>query len=141
MAAKLAVSGSTNTLPKEGKTWSSKKCERALGPIPFPINSSLPIYQSSPAQEAGNSVVTSIAQHHWPKPSSTFEQYLQEQQTGERVVWVAHVKDEFTGVYDSYMNRRATHYKILVKISEGLFSPQAITFLKPLIGSRDLLLF
>jgi GNAT superfamily N-acetyltransferase len=42
-------------------------------------------------------IVTRFAKHNWPKPSSTFEKYLQEQDTSERLIWVAYVKDEFVG--------------------------------------------
>ena len=33
----------------------------------------------------------------WNKPVSLFEGYLKEQEAGERLVWVAHVQDEFAG--------------------------------------------
>ncbi|WPY00703.1 GNAT family N-acetyltransferase [Candidatus Trichorickettsia mobilis] len=33
----------------------------------------------------------------WNKPASLFAGYLKEQEAGERLVWVAHVKDEFAG--------------------------------------------
>lgn len=33
----------------------------------------------------------------WNKPASLFEGYLKEQEAGERLVWVAYVKDEFAG--------------------------------------------
>ena len=33
----------------------------------------------------------------WNKPASLFEEYLKEQDAGERLVWVAHVHDEFAG--------------------------------------------
>lgn len=33
----------------------------------------------------------------WNKPLSLFEGYLKEQEAGERLVWVAHVHDEFAG--------------------------------------------
>jgi len=33
----------------------------------------------------------------WNKPASLFEGYLKEQEAGERLVWVAHVQDEFAG--------------------------------------------
>ncbi|MGV8948528.1 MAG: GNAT family N-acetyltransferase [Candidatus Paracaedibacter sp.] len=42
-------------------------------------------------------IIAKFAEHNWAKPSSTFENYLQEQQKGERVMWVAYVKDEFAG--------------------------------------------
>src|SRR5882757_9864952 len=42
-------------------------------------------------------IVTSFAEHNWPKPQSTFEKYLQEQQAGERLIWVAYVKNQFAG--------------------------------------------
>ena len=33
----------------------------------------------------------------WNKPASLFEGYLKEQEAGERLVWVAQLKDEFAG--------------------------------------------
>ncbi len=33
----------------------------------------------------------------WNKPLSLFARYLKEQEAGERLVWVAHLKDEFAG--------------------------------------------
>ena len=33
----------------------------------------------------------------WNKPASLFEEYLNEQEAGDRLVWVAHVQDEFAG--------------------------------------------
>lgn len=33
----------------------------------------------------------------WNKPESLFAGYLKQQEAGERLVWVAHVKDEFAG--------------------------------------------
>ena len=33
----------------------------------------------------------------WNKPVSLFEGYLKEQELGARIVWVAHVQDEFAG--------------------------------------------
>jgi len=42
-------------------------------------------------------LVAHFAEHHWPKPPSTFEQYLQEQQTGERFTWIAYLKDQLAG--------------------------------------------
>lgn len=33
----------------------------------------------------------------WNKPASLFEGYFKEQEAGERIVWVAHLKDEFAG--------------------------------------------
>jgi GNAT superfamily N-acetyltransferase len=42
-------------------------------------------------------LVSCFAQHNWPKPSSTFEQYLKEQSKGERLVWIAYVNKELAG--------------------------------------------
>ena len=33
----------------------------------------------------------------WNKPATLFERYLKEQEAGERVVWVAHIQDKFSG--------------------------------------------
>jgi GNAT superfamily N-acetyltransferase len=33
----------------------------------------------------------------WNKPATLFERYLKEQEAGERLVWVAHIQDEFAG--------------------------------------------
>jgi len=42
-------------------------------------------------------IVAKFAEYNWPKPSSTFEKYLQEQDLGGRLIWVAHVEDQFAG--------------------------------------------
>lgn len=42
-------------------------------------------------------LVESFAAHHWQKPASTFEQYLQEQQEGTRHIWLAFEKTYFAG--------------------------------------------
>lgn len=42
-------------------------------------------------------IVAKFAEHNWLKPSSTFEKYLQEQDLGKRLIWVAHVEDQFAG--------------------------------------------
>ena len=42
-------------------------------------------------------IVSAFAAHNWPKPKSTFEKYLTEQQVGERVVWVAYEADQLAG--------------------------------------------
>lgn len=39
----------------------------------------------------------SFNQISWNKPASIFEEYLKEQEAGERIVWVAHFKREFAG--------------------------------------------
>lgn len=39
----------------------------------------------------------SFNQIGWNKPPSLFEEYLKEQEAGERFVWVAHVYDQFAG--------------------------------------------
>ena len=33
----------------------------------------------------------------WNKPASLFEEYLKEVEQGARLVWVAHVHEQFTG--------------------------------------------
>ena len=42
-------------------------------------------------------IVDAFGRANWPKPASIFETYLQEQLTGTRLVWMAHVQDEFAG--------------------------------------------
>lgn len=42
-------------------------------------------------------IVSAFNQIGWNKPASLFEGYLKEQEAGERLVWMAHVKDEFAG--------------------------------------------
>ncbi len=34
-------------------------------------------------------IVAAFAQHKWMKPASLFEEYLAEQEAGERLIWVA----------------------------------------------------
>ena len=33
-------------------------------------------------------IVSQFAQYNWPKPISTFETYLDQQQARERIIWV-----------------------------------------------------
>lgn len=42
-------------------------------------------------------IVDAFQQANWPKPTSIFETYLQEQLIGARLVWVAYVNDQFAG--------------------------------------------
>lgn len=42
-------------------------------------------------------IVKCFAEHNWPKPSSTFAEYLSEQEEGSRIAWVAHIRDQFAG--------------------------------------------
>jgi GNAT superfamily N-acetyltransferase len=42
-------------------------------------------------------LVDSFARHNWHKPRSTFTDYLKEQHSGHRQMWVAYVKDELAG--------------------------------------------
>lgn len=42
-------------------------------------------------------IVSHFADHQWPKPRSTFDNYLSEQKTGDRLVWVAYYDDQFAG--------------------------------------------
>lgn len=42
-------------------------------------------------------IVESFAANHWPKPVSTFEKYLLEQQKGTRDMWLAFDKTHFAG--------------------------------------------
>lgn len=48
-------------------------------------------------EEDSDVLVEAFARHHWDKPKSLFEKYLQEQQEGKRQVWVAFFKDELAG--------------------------------------------
>lgn len=43
------------------------------------------------------SMTEAFDQISWNKPPSLFEEYLREQDARERLVWVAHVHDEFAG--------------------------------------------
>lgn len=42
-------------------------------------------------------ITDAFGQVNWLKPASIFEKYLQEQLTGARLVWVAHVNNQFAG--------------------------------------------
>lgn len=42
-------------------------------------------------------IVTAFQQANWPKPQSTFDKYLKEQEEGARLIWVAYYNDQFTG--------------------------------------------
>jgi len=42
-------------------------------------------------------IVSSFAAHQWTKPRATFEEYLREQQKGERLIWVALVDHALAG--------------------------------------------
>ena len=43
-------------------------------------------------------IVSDFAAADWPKPRSTFEQYLKEQEMGQRIIWVAYDHfDQFLG--------------------------------------------
>ena len=42
-------------------------------------------------------IVAAFSKHNWPKPKSTFEEYIKEQQKGTRLVWVAYYKEQFAG--------------------------------------------
>ncbi len=42
-------------------------------------------------------IVEHFAAHHWPKPTSTFEKYLDDQRSGSRHVWLAFDDDQFAG--------------------------------------------
>ena len=42
-------------------------------------------------------IVEHFAAHHWPKPASTFEKYLQEQQARKRDMWLALDEKQFAG--------------------------------------------
>jgi len=44
-----------------------------------------------------NTIVSAFHQIGWNKPQSLFESYLKEQEVQSRLIWVAHVHDEFTG--------------------------------------------
>ena len=42
-------------------------------------------------------MVEQFAAHDWPKPSSTFERYLFEQESGMRLVWLGFYEKQFAG--------------------------------------------
>jgi len=49
------------------------------------------------AEEDIPTITTSFANADWPKSTSTFQTYWQEQEEGVRHVWVAHVDQQFAG--------------------------------------------
>ena len=49
------------------------------------------------SQEDIDLIVTQFAAHNWPKPKSTFTDYLQEQGHQERLIWVAFYDTHFAG--------------------------------------------
>lgn len=59
--------------------------KQSITTIKFLTESDLPI------------MVNSFAEHNWPKPLTTFEKYLKEQQENERLIWVAYEGDQFAG--------------------------------------------
>jgi hypothetical protein len=42
-------------------------------------------------------MVNAFAKINWNKPASIFENYLQEQENGERLIWVAFIDNQFVG--------------------------------------------
>jgi GNAT superfamily N-acetyltransferase len=44
-----------------------------------------------------SAIVTAFEQCGWSKPASIFEQYLREQDTKERLIWVAHKEEDILG--------------------------------------------
>lgn len=42
-------------------------------------------------------IVDAFNTANWPKPVSTFKTYFQEQQNGERLVWLAYLENQFAG--------------------------------------------
>ena len=42
-------------------------------------------------------IVSGFAHHDWHKPKAVFDQYLCEQKSGERLVWVAYDREQFAG--------------------------------------------
>lgn len=42
-------------------------------------------------------IVKQFAAHDWPKPASTFEKYLSEQQSNKRHIWLAFYEKQFAG--------------------------------------------
>jgi GNAT superfamily N-acetyltransferase/dephospho-CoA kinase len=52
----------------------------------------------SPYEEKDIPVIfESFQKVNWNKPMSTFEQYFEEQRLGKRIVWIAHVNQQFAG--------------------------------------------
>ena len=53
-------------------------------------------------------IVNGFQQANWPKPATLFETYYQEQLKCERLIWIAHVDDQFAG----YVTLKwKSHYK------------------------------
>lgn len=48
-------------------------------------------------KEGIQKIVEAFAKANWPKPASIFNQYLQEQDNGERLVWLAYINDAIAG--------------------------------------------
>ncbi|KTD46568.1 Acyl-CoA N-acyltransferase [Legionella quinlivanii] len=57
-------------------------------------------------------IVESFIQSNWTeKPASTFEQYLNEQQKQERLIWVAYVENRFAGYVTLKWNSQYSGFK------------------------------
>ena len=57
-------------------------------------------------------IVASFAKHHWQKPRSIFESYLNEQKQGTRQIWVAWQKDQLVGY--ATLNWRSSYEPFLI---------------------------
>jgi kynurenine formamidase/GNAT superfamily N-acetyltransferase len=53
-------------------------------------------------------IVRSFAEHNWPKPRSSFEHYLQEQEAKTRCIWLAFLGESFAGYVTLSLN---SHYE------------------------------
>lgn len=55
-----------------------------------------------------STIVTYFVKHNWPKPRSTFETYLNEQEIDQRLMWMAFYENEFAGYVTLKWN---SHYQ------------------------------
>ncbi len=69
------------------------------------------VFIRSLTEEDIKAIVSSFHQIGWNKPASLFEGYLKEQEAGERLVWVAHFKDEFAGYVTLKWQSQYTSFK------------------------------
>jgi GNAT superfamily N-acetyltransferase len=83
-------------LKPAGYEWHMVYMAKALGPVVSHRNDAKVTYGTL-SQDDIPFIVESFAQNNWPKPASTFETYLNEQEVGERLVWLAFHENHFAG--------------------------------------------
>lgn len=82
-------------LKPEGYEWNMVYMVKSLDDLYVSKTSDVLI--RSLTEEDIKAIVSSFHQIGWNKSASLFVEYLKEQEAGERLVWVAYVKDEFAG--------------------------------------------